>query len=35
VHVARIVHHLTGKWPVVGTIPSRHYELPLEDIQAN
>jgi thioredoxin reductase (NADPH) len=35
VHVSRIVHHLTGKWPVVGTIPSRHYELPLEDIQAN
>jgi thioredoxin reductase (NADPH) len=35
VHVARIVHHLTGDWPIVGTIPARHYELPLEDIQAN
>jgi thioredoxin reductase (NADPH) len=35
VHVFRIVHHLTGEWPVVGTIPSRQYELPLEDIQAN
>jgi hypothetical protein len=35
VHVARIVHHLTGRWPKVGTIPDRQYELPLEDIQAN
>jgi len=35
VHVARIVHHLTGEWPQVGTIPGRQYELPLEDIQAN
>lgn len=35
VHVSRIVHHLTGDWPIVGTIPARHYELPLEDIQAN
>jgi thioredoxin reductase (NADPH) len=35
VHVARIVHHLTGEWPKVGTIPERQYELPLEDIQAN
>ncbi len=35
VHVSRIVHHLTGEWPVVGTIPDRRYELPLEDIQAN
>ena len=35
VHVARIVHHLTGEWPQVGTIPDRRYELPLEDIQAN
>jgi len=35
IHVARIVHHLTGEWPVVGTIPARQYELPLEDIQAN
>jgi thioredoxin reductase (NADPH) len=35
VHVSRIVYHLTGEWPVVGTIPSRQYELPLEDIQAN
>jgi len=35
VHVARIVHHLTGKWPKVGTISERQYELPLEDIQAN
>jgi len=35
VHVARIVHDLTGEWPQVGTIPSRQYELPLEDIQAN
>lgn len=35
VHVARIVHHLTGEWPKVGTIPERQYELPLDDIQAN
>jgi len=35
VHVARIVHHLTGTWPKVGTIPERQYELPVEDIQAN
>jgi thioredoxin reductase (NADPH) len=35
VHVARIVHHLTGKWPKVGTVSARRYELPLEDIQAN
>ena len=35
VHVSRIVHHLTGNWPIVGTIPERQYELPLEDIQAN
>jgi thioredoxin reductase (NADPH) len=35
VHVARIVHHLTGEWPVVGTIPARRYDLPLEDIEAN
>jgi len=35
VHVARIIHHLTGKWPKVGTIPERQYELPVEDIQAN
>ena len=35
VHVSRIVHHLTGKWPQVGTIASRQYELPLEDIQAD
>ena len=35
IHVARIVQHLTGEWPKVGTIPARHYELPLEDIQAN
>lgn len=35
VHVSRIVHHLTGKWPIVGTIPERRYELPLEDFQAN
>lgn len=35
VHVSRIVHHLTGEWPKVGTIPARQYELPLEDIQAN
>ncbi len=35
IHVARIVHHLTGEWPEVGTIPARQYELPLEDIQAN
>ena len=35
VHVSRIVHHLTGDWPTVGTIAERQYELPLEDIQAN
>ena len=35
VHVARIVHHLTGVWPKVGTIPERQYEQPLENIQAN
>lgn len=35
VHVARIVHHLTGRWPIVGTIPARRYDLPLEDIEAN
>ncbi len=35
VHVARVVHHLTGEWPKVGTIPTRNYELPFEDIQAN
>jgi thioredoxin reductase (NADPH) len=35
VHVAGIVHHLTGKWPKVGTIADRQYELPDEDIQAN
>jgi thioredoxin reductase (NADPH) len=35
IHVARIVHHLTGEWPKVGTIAERNYELPAEDIQAN
>ncbi|MBL6965371.1 MAG: NAD(P)-binding domain-containing protein [Anaerolineales bacterium] len=36
VHVGRIVQHITGKWPEkLGTIPSRQYELPLEDIRAN
>jgi thioredoxin reductase (NADPH) len=36
VHVGRIVKALTGKWPdAIGTIPSRRYELPLEDIEAN
>jgi thioredoxin reductase (NADPH) len=35
VHVTRIVHHLTGEWPLVGTIPARRYDLPLEDIEAN
>lgn len=35
IHVARIVYHLTGVWPKVGTIPKRQYELSLEDIQAN
>jgi thioredoxin reductase (NADPH) len=35
VHVSRIIHHLTGKRPIVGTIPARQYDLPLEDIQAN
>ena len=35
VHVSRIVHHLTGTWPVVGTIPERRYELSLDEIQAN
>ena len=35
VHVSRIVHHLTGEWPQVGTIAAWQYELPLEDIQAN
>jgi thioredoxin reductase (NADPH) len=35
VHVSRIIHHLTGEWPQVGTIPKRQYELPLEEIIAN
>jgi thioredoxin reductase (NADPH) len=36
VHVERIVKALTGKTPEqIGTIPSRRYDLPLEDIQAN
>jgi thioredoxin reductase (NADPH) len=35
VHVSRIVHHLTGEWPQVGTIAERQYELPLEEIIAN
>jgi len=35
VHVARIIHHLTGEWPKVGTISARQYELSVEDIQAN
>lgn len=35
-HVGRIVQHLTGRWPErLGTIPSRRYDLPLEEIEAN
>jgi thioredoxin reductase (NADPH) len=35
-HVGKIVQHLTGHWPdPLGTIPSRRYDLPLEDFQAN
>jgi thioredoxin reductase (NADPH) len=35
IHVSRIVYQLTGEWPQVGTISTRQYDLPLEDIQAN
>jgi thioredoxin reductase (NADPH) len=36
VHVARIVRALTGEWPEkIGTVPSRQYDLPVEDIQTN
>ena len=36
VHVGRIVQALSGRWPaVLGTIPSRQYELALKDIEAN
>jgi thioredoxin reductase (NADPH) len=36
VHVGRILQVLTGRWPDrLGTIPSRQYEQPLEDIQSN
>lgn len=36
VHVGKIVKALTGIWPAqLGTIPERHYELPLDQIQAN
>ncbi|HEY9089541.1 MAG TPA: NAD(P)-binding domain-containing protein [Anaerolineaceae bacterium] len=36
VHVGKIVQALTGRWPDrLGTVPPRHYDQPLEDIQAN
>jgi thioredoxin reductase (NADPH) len=36
VHVGKIVRELTGRWPErLGTIATRQYDLPLEDIQAN
>jgi len=35
-HVAKIAHAITGREPErLGTIPSRKYELPLEDFQDN
>jgi len=35
-HVGKIVLALTGQWPEkLGTIPSRQYELPHEEIRAN
>lgn len=35
-HVGKIAAALSGSWPdKLGTIPSRRYELPFEDIQAN
>jgi thioredoxin reductase (NADPH) len=36
VHVGRIVHALTGRWPArLGTIASRQYELALKDFETN
>ena len=36
IHVGRIFKALTGRWPEqLGTIPSRSYELPAEQIEAN
>jgi thioredoxin reductase (NADPH) len=36
VHVGKIAAALSGVWPdKLGTVPSRRYELPFEDIQAN
>lgn len=36
VHVAKIVHAITGEWPAqIGTIPERRYEPPFETFQAN
>jgi thioredoxin reductase (NADPH) len=35
-HVGKIVASICGYWPdELGTIPSRSYNLPFEDIQAN
>jgi thioredoxin reductase (NADPH) len=35
-HVGKIAASISGYWPdVLGTIPSRQYDLPFEDIQAN
>jgi thioredoxin reductase (NADPH) len=35
-HVGKIVAAMSGAWPEkLGTVPSRNYELPFEDIQAN
>jgi thioredoxin reductase (NADPH) len=36
IHVGRIIKSITGHWPErLGTIPSRRYDLPFEEIQAN
>jgi thioredoxin reductase (NADPH) len=35
-HVGKIAASISGYWPdILGTIPSRQYDLPFEDIQAN
>jgi hypothetical protein len=34
--VGKIAASISGYWPdILGTIPSRQYDLPFEDIQAN
>jgi thioredoxin reductase (NADPH) len=34
-HVSRITHAISGKWPVVGAIDRRRYDMPFVEIQAN